>query len=359
MARELNFLMPFFFAAKPFCWNYFMLLRAFFITLLSSLLFATMSLAGSDNSQNPTLTIYTYDAFAAEWGPAPQLKSGFEKQCGCTVKFVAADSSIGALRKVQLEGTTTNADVVLGLDTSLVGQANALNLFTPHNVDVSALNVPNNWTSDNFIPFDYGYLAMIYNRELLPDPPASFIELAENSSDLKIVIQDPRSSTPGLGLVLWLQAAYGEKANDLWTKIAPRVITMTRGWSEAYALFLDGEADMVLSYTTSPAYHKIVENDERFAAALFDEGQYTQIEVAGILQSSPNKQLAQDFLSYLISPEAQKIIPTTNWMYPVADVELPPKFAQLPVPQTKLLLDDEQVNENSSTWIAQMLAAFQ
>ncbi|MCF6326380.1 MAG: thiamine ABC transporter substrate binding subunit [Devosiaceae bacterium] len=336
-----------------------MLLRAFFITLLSSLLFASISVAGSDTSQKPVLTIYTYDAFAAEWGPAPLLKSGFEKQCDCTINFVAADSSIGALRKVQLEGTTTKADIVLGLDTSLVGQANALDLFAPHNVDVSALNVPNDWASDNFIPFDYGYLAMIYNKELLPDPPGSFTELAANPSDLKIVIQDPRSSTPGLGLVLWMQAAYGEKSADLWAEIAPSVITMTRGWSEAYALFLDGEADMVLSYTTSPAYHKIVESDDRFAAALFEEGQYTQIEVAGILQSSPNKQLAQDFLKYLISPEAQKIIPTTNWMYPVANIELPPKFAQLPIPQTKLLLDDEQVNESSSTWIAQMLAAFQ
>ena len=36
---------------------------------------------------------------------------------------------------------------------------------------------------------------------------------------------------------------------------------MTQGWSEAYGLFLKGEADMVLSYTTSPAYHIAVEKD--------------------------------------------------------------------------------------------------
>jgi ABC-type thiamine transport system substrate-binding protein len=32
----------------------------------------------------------------------------------------------------------------------------------------------------------------------------------------------------------------------------PKTVTVTKGWSEAYGMFLDGEADMVLSYTTSP-----------------------------------------------------------------------------------------------------------
>jgi len=333
-----------------------MLFRALFFALLILTLLIPQSLANSDK---PTLTIYTYDAFAAEWGPAPQLKSGFEAQCDCTIDFVAANSSIAALRKVQLEGNTTIADIVLGLDTSLVGEANALGLFTPHEIDVSALKVPNNWASDNFIPFDYGYLAMIYNKELLQNPPQSFEQLANENADIKIIIQDPRSSTPGLALVLWMQAAYGEKAQNLWKNIAPRTITLTRTWSEAYALFLAEEADMVLSYTTSPAYHLMIENDDRFVAALFDEGQYTQIEVAGILKSSPNQLLAQEFLTWLISPEAQKIIPTTNWMYPVADIELPDKFSQLPIPELKLLLDDDEVTRNSARWIAQMLAAFE
>jgi len=336
-----------------------MSLRAFLLSVFTYLLFASGSFAGSDNGQKPVLTIYTYDAFAAEWGPAPQLKSGFEAQCGCTVNFVAASSSIGALRKVQLEGEATKADIVLGLDTSLVGEANALGLFSPHGVDVSALNVPNDWNSENFVPFDYGYLAMIYNKEMLPNPPQSFEQMADRESGLRIIIQDPRSSTPGLGLVLWLKAAYGNDSNEAWAEIAPRIVTLTRGWSEAYALFLDGEADMVLSYTTSPAYHQMIENDDRFVAALFREGQYIQIEVAGILQSSPNKQLAQQFLSWLISPEAQKIIPTTNWMYPVADIELPQKFSQLPVPERQLLLDDDEVTKNSTAWIAEMLAAFE
>ena len=308
--------------------------------------------------EKPTMTVYTYDAFAADWGPGPVLKTGFEQVCACTLKFVATDSSIGALRRVQLEGNNTKADIVLGLDTSIVGEALATSLFAPHNVDTSALRVPKNWSSPAFVPFDYGYFSMVYNTELMPNPPTSFEKLAANP-DIKIVIQDPRSSTPGMGLMLWIKAAYGDDAEEAWPEIAPRVLTLTRSWSEAYALFLAGEADMVLSYTTSPAYHLIVENDKRFAAAPFREGHYTQIEVAGILASSPNQELANEFLTYLISPEAQGIIPATNWMYPVADIELPEGFDTLFVPEKTLLLDDMTVTQNAAGWIGEMLNSFE
>ena len=59
---------------------------------------------------------------------------------------------------------------------------------------------------------------------------------------------------------------------DAWRRLKPRILTTTPGWSEAYALFTKGEAPMVLSYTTSPAYHMIAENDARYQAASFAEG---------------------------------------------------------------------------------------
>lgn len=306
---------------------------------------------------NPTLTIYTYDSFAAEWGPAPGLKTGFEATCNCTVNFVAAESSIGALRRVQLEGETTEADIVLGLDTSVLAEARATGLFADHGVDTNGLTLPNDWQAADFVPFDYGYFAFIYNKETLPNPPTSFEDLARRDDDLKIIIQDPRSSTPGMGLMLWVKAAYGDEAVEAWGDLAPHILTVTRGWSEAYSLFLDGEADMVLSYTTSPAYHIIAEEDERYGAAPFSEGHYTQIETAGILKSAPNPDLARDFLTYLISSEAQATIPTTNWMFPVAEVALPGGFERLIDPSQKLLLDDEVVGQNSVLWIEEMLGA--
>ena len=95
-----------------------------------------------------------------------------------------------------------------------------------------------------------------------------------------MIYQDPRTSTPGLGLLLWMQKVYGDDAPQAWQKLAKKTVTVTKGWSEAYGLFLKGESDLVLSYTTSPAYHILEEKKDNYAAANFSEGHYLQVEVA-------------------------------------------------------------------------------
>ena len=175
------------------------------------------------------------------------------------------------------------------------------------------------------------------------------------ASDLSVVIQDPRSSTPGLGLLMWVRAAYGERAGEIWRGLAPRILTVTPGWSEAYGLFLEGEADMVLSYTTSPAYHLIAEGDATKAAAEFSEGHYLQIEVAGILASSDQPELARRFLDFMLSEAFQSVIPTTNWMYPAVALEggLPEGFETLIQPWTSLLFAPDEAAALRDTALAE------
>lgn len=329
--------------------------------LVAAVLFGLFA-APAFAEEAPTLTIYTYDGFAAEWGPGPQLKAGFEAICGgCVVNWVAADSSIGTLRRVQLEGAATEADLIVGLDTAIAGEARATGLFADHGLDLSGLTLPQPWTDAQFAPFDYAHFAFVYDSDSVATPPKSFEELIALPDDFKIVIQDPRSATPGLGLVLWIRAAYGDRAPEIWAGLKPHILTITRDWSESYNLFLAGEADMALSYTTSPAYHIVEEDDESIHAALFDEGHLAQTEVAGILKSSKQQELARQFLAYLTSVEGQKIIPTTNWMLPVVafGADLNPAFAGLPQPTKTLTLTDDDIAANSRVWIDQMLAAVQ
>jgi thiamine transport system substrate-binding protein len=321
---------------------------------LITALFATLLSVAAHADNKPQLTVYTYDAFAADWGPAPGIEKAFEAVCDCDLVFVAADSSIGALRKIQLEGPQTSADVIVGLDTNIAEAARETGLFIEHGADTSALSLPTgDWSDDTFLPFDYSYFAFVYNKEKVETPPGSFEELIALPDDFKIVIQDPRSSTPGLGLLLWIQQAYGDKASDIWKGLQPHIVTVTKGWSDAYGLFLKDEADMVLSYTTSPAYHLIAEEDTRFASAAFSEGHYLQIEVAGILQSSKQQELAREFLQFMLSDTVQDIIPTTNWVYPATTTEagLPEGFAGLHVPEKTLLIDGVDVEKQRSQWI--------
>lgn len=311
--------------------------------------------APAASQQTPTLTIYTYDSFASEYGPGPALKTAFEANCGCAVNFVATESSISALRRVQLEGATTTADIVLGLDTSVAGEARATGLFAPHGLTLEGLTL--DWADAEFTPIDFGYFAFVYDKRKVANPPESFEALIAQPESFKIVLEDPRSDTPGLGLVLWIKAAYGDRAADIWRGLKPHITTMARGWSDAYALFLNGEADMVLSYTTSPAYHEVAESDPNYGFATFSEGHYAQIEIAGVLKSSANAELAKRFLGWLTTPEAQALIPETNWMYPVTEVgdALPAAFP--PLPDKVLSLDEAAVTADKSAWIEEALAA--
>jgi len=290
-------------------------------------------------ADRPILTVYTYDSFVSDWGPGPAVEAAFEQTCECDLQFVGAGDVAALLARLRLEAGRSPADVVLGLDTNLMAAATETGLFAPHGLQPD-LSLPIAWDDAVFLPFDWGYFAFVKNADL--PAPSNFRDLAE--SDLKIIIQDPRSSTPGLGLVMWVKAAYGDQAGEIWQALADNIVSVTPGWSEAYGLFLEGEADMVLSYTTSPAYHLIAESDASKAAAAFDEGHYMQVEMAAKLAGSDQSELADQFMRFMLTDAFQSIIPTTNWMYPAKtpSTGLPAGFETLITPAKSLLLSPQQ-----------------
>jgi len=325
---------------------------------LASIAAGLLALAGPVMAdEKPVLTVYTYDSFVSDWGPGPAVEAAFEETCGCDLKFVGTGDGAALLARLRLEGARTDADVVLGLDTNLTHQAAETGLFAPHGVEVPDLDLPIAWDDPLFLPYDWGYFAFVYDKTRVTDVPHSFPELAE--SDLRIVIEDPRSSTPGLGLLLWVKAAYGDDAERIWQGLADNIVTVTKGWSEAYGMFLDGEADMVLSYTTSPAYHLIAEEDDSKAAAAFDEGHYMQVEVAGKVAGTDQPALADAFLEFMLSDRFQSIIPTTNWMYParVPADGLPKGFETLVKPSRALLLPADKAAAVRDQALGEWLAA--
>lgn len=293
-------------------------------------------IAGAAFAQSPVLTVYTYDSFNSDWGAGPGVEFAFEQVCECDLQFTSTGDGAALLARLRLEGARSEADIVLGLDTNLTAAAVDAGLMVEHGMAADALTLPATWDDAHFLPFDWGHFAFVHRADMA-NVPDSFEALA--ASDVSIVIQDPRSSTPGLGLLMWVQNAYGDDAARIWDALADNVVTVTPGWSEAYGLFLDAEADMVLSYTTSPAYHLIAEEDDGYAAAAFSEGHYMQIEVGGILATADNPDLAAEFMAFMLSPEFQTIIPETNWMYPAAlpTSDLPSGFETLIQPETSLI----------------------
>jgi len=326
-------------------------------TLLFSLVSTLAVAAALPALAAEKLTVYTYESFTAEWGPGPQVEKAFEAQCGCDVEFVSVADGVALLNRVKLEGASTKADVVLGLDTNLTAEAKATGLLAPSGIDLANINVPGGWTDDTFVPFDYGYFAVVYDTEKLKNPPKSLKELVDGDPSEKIAIQDPRTSTPGLGLLLWVKAVYGDKAPEAWAKLKNRVLTVTPGWSEAYGLFTKGEAPMVLSYTTSPAYHMMAESTEKYQAAPFEEGHYLQVEVAGITTTGAKNPLAKKFMEFMTGPGFQDAIPETNWMFPAGKTDKPlnPAFDKLVKPAKTLQISAEDVAANRKAWVDEWL----
>ncbi|HHC5061160.1 TPA: thiamine ABC transporter substrate binding subunit [Aeromonas veronii] len=323
---------------------------------MKTLLLITTGLLSANVFAADTLTVYTYSSFTAEWGPGPKIKQAFEKACDCTLNLVPLEDGVAILNRLRLEGNHSKADLVLGLDDALISEAKQSGLFAPHPAKLDGIKVPGGWQDDTFVPYDYGYFAFVYDKDKLKQPPKSLKALVERP-DLKVIYQDPRTSTPGQGLMLWMKSVYGDKAPAAWAQLAKKTVTVTKGWSEAYGMFLDGEADMVLSYTTSPAYHLIVENKPQYQAAAFEEGHYRQVEVAAKLKSAKQEKLADQFLQFMVSPAFQNEIPTGNWMYPVIDTPLPKGFEQMITVSKPLAFSADEVAANRKGWIREWLQA--
>jgi thiamine transport system substrate-binding protein len=332
------------------------LMRRFSLLTLAAA--AALSLYSTAEAAEKTLTIYTYESFTAEWGPGPKVKAAFEKTCACTVKYVSLADGVALLTRLKMEGGATKADIVLGLDNNLTEEAKATGLFAEHDIDTSGLTVPGNFSDPVFVPYDYGHFAVIYDTQTVKNPPKSLKELVDGDPSQKLVIEDPRTSTPGLGMLIWMKAVYGDKAPEAWAKLRKRILTVTPGWSEAYGLFTKGEAQMVLSYTTSPAYHMIAEKVDRYQAADFSEGHPIQIEVAAMTKGG-DQALARQFLKFMISPAFQDIIPENNWMLPVGKTSQPlnPVFDKLVHPKITINLPAAHVARNRKAWIDEWLAA--
>ncbi|SFR35969.1 thiamine ABC transporter substrate-binding protein [Litoreibacter janthinus] len=322
-------------------------------TLLSVGLIALATTALAEDK--PVLTVYAPDYFTSEWGPGPKIEAAFEETCACDLQYVAGD----VLPRLLLEGERTKADVVIGLNTDVTKKARETGLFLPHGQDTSDLTLPISWTDDVFLPFNWGHTAFIYNTEKMDDAPRTFDAFLADE-DTKVVLQDPRSSISGLALMLWIKSVYGDDSQEAFNKLARKTLTVTKGWSESYGMFTDGEADMVLSYTTSPAYHIIAEEDETKKAAIFEEGHYFMTELVAQLKTSKRPDLAQAFMDFVLSETFQEMIPTANWSFPAKldAAKLPEGFKKLDLPSKALFYSEVEAADLRDAVLEEWLSAF-
>ncbi|QQO08068.1 thiamine ABC transporter substrate-binding protein [Breznakiella homolactica] len=278
--------------------------------------------------ENRIVTVWTYDSFISEWGPGPEIKRRFEEETGLIVNLESQGDSGEILSRLLLEGAAAKADIILGIDQNMMDRAIGSGLLEAYVPAGAERILPEVLVDEQYrlIPMDYSYFAFVYDSEAIPVPPSSLEDLTLPQFAGKVILMDPRTSSPGLGFLAWTKEVYGSAWKDYWRRLRQSILTVAEGWSSGYGLFTSGEAPLVLSYTTSPGYHLEYEGTERYKTALFTEGHPIQVEVAGILAAAPHKANARRFMDFMVSEAFQEVIPTTNWMYPVIDMPLPDSF---------------------------------
>lgn len=309
------------------------------LAFIPAALSLALSVHGGGRKEAPAgaareVVVWTYDSFVSEWGPGAAAAEAFKKKTGVSARFVSHGDGGTVLAKAVAEGSKADADVILGIDQNLMAKAIESGILSPYK-PAAAGRLPADLVLDpeyRLIPYDYGHFAIVYDSEKVSVPPASLEDLTKKEFGRKLILMDPRTSTPGLGFLAWTKAVYGAEWQDYWKRLAPSILTVAEGWDTGYGLFSSGEAPLVLSYTTSPAYHLEYDKTERYKAAIFSQGHVAQIEAAGILKSAKRRAEAELFIEFMLSDEFQSIIPLTNWMYPVVDIALPASYRLAPKP---------------------------
>ncbi|PID56209.1 thiamine ABC transporter substrate-binding protein [candidate division KSB3 bacterium] len=304
--------------------------------------------------EQETLVVYAYDSFIS-WGLAEATMQQFEEANNCKVTLIAVGDAGQVLNRVILEKDYPQADIVVGIDNNYLAKALKFDILEPYRSEHLA-NIPEELifdTSLHLTPFEYGYITFVYDTEKIDAPPSSLSELTEARWEGKVILEDPRTSSPGVSLLLWTIAAFGEDGYlDFWEKLKPSILTVTKGWDTAYGMFTSGEAPIVLSYATSPAYHVEVEQSTRYRAAVMEEGFYRQIEGMGIVKGAQHPELAKKFIDYILTEDFQQEIPLTQWVFPVnPDVELPQSFEYAAKSDKFLSIDPELIEQNYDRWL--------
>ena len=315
---------------------------------------------GGDEDDNG-LTIYTYDSFVAEWGPGPVVFSAFEQAYGAELTVVSMGSSGEMLTRAIAEKDDPQADVLLGINDLQMYrafEAGLLEEYIPQGHD----SIPDSLVMDTewrITPFDYGYMAIIYDSEAVSAPPQSFEDLRDERWEDSLIVEDPRTSSPGLSFLLWTIAVYGEQFDQYWEDISDSLLTVAPSWSTAYyGMFMEGEAPCVVSYSSSPAYHLAFEQTQRYKGVIMDEGAFVQIEGAGIVSGTGNQSLAEEFIDFMLTDDFQGELALTQFMLPVIPgTELPDSYSIVETSDNILEFDRSLIGENLDQWVQRWLEA--
>jgi thiamine transport system substrate-binding protein len=313
----------------------------------------------------------THDSFAA----SQSVVTAFEQANHVKLVFLKSGDAGVSLNKAILSKDAPLADVFYGVDNTFLSRALAAGIYESYASPLLA-KIPVEFQldpSDQALPVDYGDICINYDKAYFSTHnllvPASLEDLLNPMYKNLLVVENPATSSPGLGFLLATVKHFGPEGYlNYWTSLHANDVEVVDGWETAYYTNFSGSSGhgpqpLVVSYSSSPAAEVIYASSPLTAAPtasiLGPDTCFRQVEFVGILKGTRHLALAQKFVDFMLSQQFQEDIPLQMFVYPVnPDATLPSEFIQYaqtaPQPAT---LDPAVIAANRDPWIAAWTAA--
>ena len=314
------------------------------------------------NGEESTLTVGTYSAFldAPSISPGEWLKEEFESTVDATLKWDAPENEVNHYIERQLAGEGSGADMYVGLNVDqLVRVDDELDdaLFAAAGDVAGRDQVKPGLSFDpdgRAIPYDTGYICPVYDGTAI-EAPETFDGLLDEEYRGDLITQDPAASATGRAFLLHTVHQYGADGYlDYWADLQDNDVRVLGSWSDAYGAWSEGEAPMVVSYSTDQVFAaqedaNLEEHQIRF---LDDEG-YANPEGMALFSDANEPDLAREFMGFVLQPEIQGEIAERNVQFPATDnAELSPDYDELAhEPPEPVTFTYEELQGSISEWI--------
>ena len=316
-----------------------------------------------NGGERRTLTVMTHDSFAA----SEEVLQAFEEEHNVDVQILTAGDAGSALNRAILSRGNPLADVFYGVDNSFLSRALDEGIFEPYESPLLA-DIPDEFELDpthHALPVDFGDVCFNYDKAYFEEaglePPQHIEDLVREDYRSLTVVENPATSSPGLSFLLATIGHFGEDGYlEYWQGLVENDLLVVNDWETAYYgefTRAGGSRPVVLSYATSPPAEVIFAEqpmDEPPTGVITADGScFRQVEFVGILEGTQNRDLAERWVDFMLSPTFQEDIPLQMFVIPVNEnAELSGVFAEfLITAENPAEVSPEEISANREAWI--------
>lgn len=271
------------------------------------------------------VNVYTHRHYDAD----QELFDQFTEETGIKVNVVSA-SADELIQKMELEGVSSPADVLITVDAGRLARAQEKGLLQPVITDVLKENIPSHLRDVDNYWFGLTYRARViaYSLERVDSEQLSTYEdLADDKWKDKILARSSENIY-NQSLLASIIAHSGKEAAEQWAAdVLDNMARQPKGNDrDQIVAVASGIGDLAIVNTYYIGIMLNDKNDEVSSAAekvgIFfpnQEGRGTHVNVsgAGVAQHSPNPENAVKLIEFLSGVEAQNLFAQTNYEYPV------------------------------------------